>query len=395
MPRFFTHACVLGSMLLATQVQAANINLIDTNGSVAGTQAEKAFGIAASYWGAMLTNDVSVNIDVSLASLGGNTIGGASSTWSGVSTRSAYDRLAANAASALDAISVANLSPLSSAGGVSMITPGWRNPDLRTGVDWNTKQYDTDNSFNNTQLYMNTSVQRALGYDVASDATDGSIRFSNSFSFDYDPTDGIREGSLDFIGMAIHEIGHILGFLSGADMYDNKFVFQQPLNDWQVVTPLDLFRYSSDDTGLAPGNSPVLDVSPGSKSFFSIDGKTVFNGGSFSTGVNFGDGQQASHWKDTTGCGNVQIGIMDPTMCKTRMSVVESIDLAAFDAIGWNVSIDAMANTYRASTADIYRAFTNGAGAVPEPATWLIMIAGFGMIGGALRHRRPAAASFA
>ena len=30
-------------------------------------------------------------------------------------------------------------------------------------------------------------------------------------------------------------------------------------------------------------------------------------------------------------------------------------------------------------------------GAIPEPATWLLMIAGFGMVGLALRHRRPSA----
>jgi PEP-CTERM motif len=31
---------------------------------------------------------------------------------------------------------------------------------------------------------------------------------------------------------------------------------------------------------------------------------------------------------------------------------------------------------------------TVGPGAVPEPATWAMMIGGFGMIGGALRYRR-------
>ena len=35
---------------------------------------------------------------------------------------------------------------------------------------------------------------------------------------------------------------------------------------------------------------------------------------------------------------------------------------------------------------------TSGAGtAVPEPATWTMMIAGFGLVGGALRRRRAPA----
>ncbi|MBO9574825.1 MAG: PEPxxWA-CTERM sorting domain-containing protein [Sphingobium sp.] len=40
-------------------------------------------------------------------------------------------------------------------------------------------------------------------------------------------------------------------------------------------------------------------------------------------------------------------------------------------------------------------AITPAAGAVPEPASWALMIAGFGAMGGALRSRRKVAASFA
>lgn len=40
----------------------------------------------------------------------------------------------------------------------------------------------------------------------------------------------------------------------------------------------------------------------------------------------------------------------------------------------------------------IHRDFIAGAMAVPEPATWAMLIAGFGLVGGALRRRRPAAA---
>jgi hypothetical protein len=67
---------------------------------------------------------------------------------------------------------------------------------------------------------------------------------------------------------------------------------------------------------------------------------------------------------------------------------VSALDLAAVDAIGWDLNFDVLANPdYRMSTADIYRAMT----AVPEPSTWLQMILGFGLIGGAARYRRPAA----
>jgi len=34
---------------------------------------------------------------------------------------------------------------------------------------------------------------------------------------------------------------------------------------------------------------------------------------SYATGINFGDGRQASHWKD-----NLAIGLMDPTAATAR-----------------------------------------------------------------------------
>jgi hypothetical protein len=37
----------------------------------------------------------------------------------------------------------------------------------------------------------------------------------------------------------------------------------------------------------------------------------------------------------------------------------------------------------------------NGAAAVPEPASWALMIGGFGMAGGMLRRRRTAVAATA
>ena len=40
-------------------------------------------------------------------------------------------------------------------------------------------------------------------------------------------------------------------------------------------------------------------------------------------------------------------------------------------------------------------AFTLTGGAVPEPASWAMMVGGFGLVGGAMRARRKAAVSFA
>lgn len=52
----------------------------------------------------------------------------------------------------------------------------------------------------------------------------------------------------------------------------------------------------------------------------------------------------------------------------------------------WNYFFDAGAAQFSATFA---------AGGVPEPATWAMLILGFGMVGGALRARRKAVAAFA
>ncbi|MGO8608729.1 PEPxxWA-CTERM sorting domain-containing protein [Rhizobium johnstonii] len=67
-----------------------------------------------------------------------------------------------------------------------------------------------------------------------------------------------------------------------------------------------------------------------------------------------------------------------------------ALDLAAYDAMGWNLSVDAL--TYGArSTGSIYTQF---AVAVPETATWGMMILGFGLVGGAMRRRSAPKVTF-
>ena len=122
--------------------------------------------------------------------------------------------------------------------------------------------------------------------------------------------------------------------------------------------------------------------------YFSIDGgvSQLFADSRFSTGVANGDGRQASHWKDSA-AGVPQLGILDPTSGRGQLQEITALDLAAYDAIGWNVSFDVLANSgYRYTTAQVYRQFA--AGAVPEPTTWGMMILGFGMVGASARYRR-------
>ena len=84
----------------------------------------------------------------------------------------------------------------------------------------------------------------------------------------------------------------------------------------------DMFRYS------APG---VLDWTFGTSSYFSLDGGvTPYLDGYFSTGEVYGDGWQASHWKNPGACVDFR-GIMNPYICNGVGDSVSALDLALFD----------------------------------------------------------------
>lgn len=87
--------------------------------------------------------------------------------------------------------------------------------------------------------------------------------------------------------------------------------------------------------------------------------------GQFSEGEKFGDGRQASHWKD-----NLGIGILDPTAALGELLQISTMDIRAFDAIGWNV-----------------------AAAIPEPETYAMLLAGLGLLGFTARRRKQNAAA--
>lgn len=78
---------------------------------------------------------------------------------------------------------------------------------------------------------------------------DAKITFNSDFTWDFDPSDGINSGAIDFVGVAIHEIGHALGFISGVDVLDIN-AGAANANDFQYVSPLDLYRFSTDSYNL-------------------------------------------------------------------------------------------------------------------------------------------------
>jgi hypothetical protein len=382
-------AATVAATLVSGYSQAAVINLIDVGG-VTGSKAEQGFQIAADYWGKMFTNDATINLNVKFDALGAGIIGSTGSTKTDFSVaqwQSAVNATKSNSVIDQTAVlptlvSTLVVNNLGDAYVLDGIVGG-----LTAGVDAtsnndNTVTASLDGKYSSAVLYQNTSVLKAIGFDAAlTGVVDGSMTFSSTFAFDFNPLNGITGGTFDFIGVAIHEMGHALGFVSGVDFFDiygtggpGYGALGYDLNDTSIFSALDMFRYS------APG---VIDMRTGVASYFSLDGGvTALYSNTVSTGRFTGDGQQASHWKDLGGCSG-QLGIMDPNFCFGQMGEVSGLDLAAYDAMGWNLSVDAL--TYGSKTT-----FQIYAEAVPEPATWTLLLGALGFVGMSRRKNRQA-----
>ncbi len=179
---------------------------------------------------------------------------------------------------------------------------------------------------------------KALGLsDPNGAAADADITFSDAFTYDFDRSDGINAGAIDFEAVATHEIGHALGFLSVVDR----------INDGQTSTPisiLDLYRFDegdplADPETLAEFATFARNLVPGNEA----NSDFIDNEFRMSTGLDTGnfalvDGRQASHWKDDVLFGSL-IGVMDPTDSGGSILPITFADARAFDLIGYDIGV--------------------------------------------------------
>lgn len=312
----------IGSIVAVVPANALTFNF--TSGSGITNQQLIGFQEAGSLWSAGYDDLVTVNITINFTSLGANSLGEATSFGRFFNYSDVYTALNTDKKSADDNIAVGSLST----NGTYRKLTNYSN-DNPNGAGSITPYLST----NNNSIVMTNANAKALGLIAANDASlDATITLNSDVSWSYGIP--LASGTYDFVGVAIHEIGHVLGFNSSVDTL-NDSGGTKDANEYSLF-PLDLFRYSDDSKAENPLDLPNLntvDFTVGvTEKYFSIDGgKTEI--ASLEKGTLNGS-YQAQHWLETSNA----LGIMDPATDINELKLFTINDVRAFDVIGWDRS---------------------------------------------------------
>lgn len=324
-------------LLISASTASAEFVFNITNQGAASAQMMAGVAEAAAIWSSLLADPITVNVRINAAALPAGQIGGTNAffdpyTYANVRTALVNDILSSD-----DLTSTTNLQ---SGPAFSMLIN--RTANNPSGVVSAVPYFDTGlggagqaGPENNTTVRITSANAKALGlYPANAVGLDGTITFTTLQAFDFDRGNGIAAGQVDFVGVAMHELGHLLGFHSGVETLEGNGA-APGVNDNQLrfVTPLDLFRFSTRSTGIGGGLGVIDWTADNTEKYFSIDGgATPLT--LFANGAIYGDGHSPAHWKN-----NLNLGLMDPTIAPGELVAISSNDLRAMDVIGFDLAV--------------------------------------------------------
>lgn len=325
---------VLPALLsLIPAAQALTINPIfdsTVTSSAYSAQIQSSFRTAAAVFSNNITNNATININVSWGYIAGQSMG---SSGLGASADYYYQNL-----------------PGSSI--LAWLTAAAASPGATKAQSSSAKYLPAAIKANAAYKFaLPTAQAKALGLVNPTAGLDGYVGFGSALSYTF--SGAVRAGTYDFIAVAQHEIEEVLGRVSGISSARPSY-----------LTPFDLFRYT------APG---VSTASYTALSYFSIDGGTT----RLATFNNVGSGDRGDLNGATADVDNAYLSA-------GQTNNVLQNDFTILDVLGYtslpgaNILPNALSSALVVAHMD-----------VPEPAT--LPLLAMGLIGLTLAARRPPA----
>lgn len=230
---------------------------------------------------------------------------------------------------------------------------------------WEGRYYSYEHQERVQQEFRETTIPTDLGNTPAFILTrpislvlgHGSLRefqhnvaFNSSLNYDFDPSDGIDPGKLDFESLVTRELGRFLGFVSrvGVKEIDTKpeHFIAFGLNP-AAPTMWDWFRFRPGVTMDDFSSAQRVQRSGGEQVFFTGDIEAPLASGAANAadweGLNpnwLYYGRAASHWKDDALTGQY-IGIMDESYLPGERGGITATDLTALSYFGYRITPEA------------------------------------------------------
>ncbi|MBD2354225.1 PEP-CTERM sorting domain-containing protein [Tolypothrix sp. FACHB-123] len=387
---------VIGSSIPA---QAVSFNFTYDTGVT--TQQKEAFEFAGRYWSEYLSDDATINLHIDFAAnskmsrqVNGVTqtaLAGAIPYFLNPTVNDVWGGMMNDVNLSGDDITAINNNNYKTIGIGSATSP---NPN---GLLWTNflSPYDVNHEagFSSTTMSITRANAKAIGLlDKNNTSLDGVILVNSLdslingkqygwYNSGYQRSASNSSTQFDLTTVAVHEIGHILGFVSSLEAATDSTSYWDMAYREQAITTFDLFR--SSDRRATLGNAGA-DLAHGAQTYFSLDnGATSI--GLLSTGVDVsdsynttiagfkGDGYQGSHWKQDNSktyknpfnLSNVNrgLGVMAPALSTGHRREMSDLDLRVMDVIGWQrknsttsfATLESQAKTAAASKGNVNR----------------------------------------
>jgi len=288
-----------GATIVDNGLRGGGIDLIFQLSNNVPTAAADAIAAAESYIESKFSDPITVRINIDFANMGSGVLGATGSNY----TNASYSISRAGLINGRDSDDV-----------LQALMPNASNMPVRYNGS-------SDSVTQENRIYWTLANYRSTIGSVNGIAA--SMTFNTQFTWDYDPSNGVIGTS--FIDVIVHEVGHALGFTSGADFRNND------------MEALDMYRFQrTDGTGnYNPDTELDFQTVPRLVDFNTPN--DAHNSDLISVEYRMSDGNpyQASHFREQF----QQIGIMDPALGSGETNYPEyfrQADLDMFDAIGYD-----------------------------------------------------------